>query len=311
MENFEGPEKKLEVILSAPQTGLRDNTDRRWDRVVRACGAEIIKRECAAKLDSYLLSESSLFVWNDRILLITCGKTTPTKALPIILKYVAKPQIAYLFYERKNLNFPNEQPTDVDDDLAYLRTHFAGNSIRLGPACGDHLHVFYYAKPNGCPLPDTSVQILMHDIDPAVATTFYYDSTDIDRQNEMLTRLKTLYPAMKVENHFFYPQGYSLNGISEDNYFTIHVTPQPEASYVSFESNMFNHESAGVVQKIISLFNPLRFSVVLTATTKGQFEDLHNRVMVEPPGYQAIDQTFCEFDHHYTTIFSNFLKQRH
>ena len=107
MDRFEGPEKKLEIILSDPQTGLRDNSDGRWDRVVRASGAEILKRKYGNNLDSYLLSESSLFVWDDRILIITCGRTTPVKALPVMLEFIAADNVAYLFYERKNLNFPD------------------------------------------------------------------------------------------------------------------------------------------------------------------------------------------------------------
>jgi S-adenosylmethionine decarboxylase len=76
-------------------------------RVVRASGAEILNCVSTAELDGYLLSESSLFVWEERLLLITCGQTTPVRTLPEILEFIDRDRIAFLFYERKNLNFPD------------------------------------------------------------------------------------------------------------------------------------------------------------------------------------------------------------
>jgi S-adenosylmethionine decarboxylase len=42
-----------------------------------------------------------------------------------------------------------------------------------------------------------------------------------------------------VDSHLFDPCGYSMNGIIEgtDRYVTIHITPEPAFSYVSFETN--------------------------------------------------------------------------
>jgi S-adenosylmethionine decarboxylase len=310
MEKFEGPEKKLEIVLFAPQTGLRNNTDGRWDRVVRASGAEILKRESVDKLDSYLLSESSLFVWDDRILIITCGRTTPVCALPIILEYVEKDRVAFLIYKRKNLNFPAEQPTNFEQDRAYLSRYFAGRTIRLGPAIRDHIHVFYYANSHKAPSADACLRVLMHDIDPAVGKIFFqHAKTRNAFKNETLSRLTELYPAMVIDNHFFYPQGYSLNGISEKGYYTIHITPQRQGSYASFETNVIERDYSRVIGEIISIFNPHRFSLVLTSSRNGRCVSLHNSLADQPPDYQVSDSMQYEFDHNYITSFSNYLKQ--
>ena len=95
--NFEGPEKKLEVILFSPQFGIRNNDDGRWDNIVQASQADIISKKSTEHLDAYILSESSLFVWNDRILIITCGKTTLIAAIPKILEVVDRKEIALVF----------------------------------------------------------------------------------------------------------------------------------------------------------------------------------------------------------------------
>jgi len=311
MDRFEGPEKKLEIILSVPQTALRDNSDGRWDRVVRASGAEIIKIKYGKKLDSYLLSESSLFVWDDRILIITCGRTTPVMALPVILDYISRDQIACLFYERKNLNFPDDQPTGFEDDHIFLSNYFPGRSIMMGSALRDYLHVFYYTNAAVALPPDASLQILMHDIDPTVARTFFHHNSNGAQQAKILARLTGLYPMMNIDSHFFYPQGYSLNGILDTKYYTVHVTPQPEASYASFESNLIDHDSPKVIADVVSIFKPKRYSLVVTTTDNGNATELHHSLTAYPSGYRAMDQMRHEFDSHYKASFSNFLKQRH
>jgi S-adenosylmethionine decarboxylase len=311
MDRFEGPEKKLEIILSVPQTGLRDNTDGRWDRVVRASGAEIVKRKYGKKLDGYLLSESSLFVWDDRILIITCGRTTPVMALPVVLDYIAKDRIACLFYERKNMNFPDDQPTGFEDDQIYLSNYFPGKSMMLGSVLRDYIHVFYYANATKTLPSDTSLQILMHDIDPTVAGAFFHQHSSASQQTATLGRLTGLYPHMNIDSHFFCPQGYSLNGISDTKYYTVHVTPQPEASYASFESNLIDHDSPKVIAEIVSIFQPKRFSLMVTTSQNGKETELHQSLTAHPTGYRAMDQMRGEFDGLYKASFSNFLKQRH
>jgi S-adenosylmethionine decarboxylase len=311
MDRFEGPEKKLEIILSVPQTGLRDNSDGRWDRVVRASGAEILKRKYGKKLDGYLLSESSLFVWDDRILIITCGRTTPVLALPVILDYVSKDRIACLFYERKNLNFPDDQPAAFEDDQIYLSSYLPGKSIMMGSALRDYVHVFYYADASVALASNASLQIFMHDIDPKVARAFFYQHANTAQQEATLAKLTGLYPMMDIDSHFFYPQGYSLNGIADTKYYTVHVTPQPEASYASFESNLIGDDSGNIIAEVVSIFKPRRYCLMVRTSDNGKDIGLQHSLTPQPSGYRGMDHIRHEFDGHYQASFSSFLKQRH
>jgi S-adenosylmethionine decarboxylase len=116
---------------------------------------------------------------------------------------------------------------------------------------------------------------------------------------------------MNIDSHFFCPQGYSLNGISDTKYYTVHVTPQPEASYASFESNLIDHDSPKVIAEIVSIFQPKRFSLMVTTSQNGKETELHQSLTAHPTGYRAMDQMRGEFDGLYKASFSNFLKQRH
>jgi S-adenosylmethionine decarboxylase len=308
MDKFEGPEKKLELIFLSPQPGLRENTSGRWRKVVNSSGADIIHKISTEKLDGYLLSESSLFVWDDRVVMITCGKTTPVMAIPDILKFVDRREIGFVCYKRKNLFYPREQPTDFEDDRAQMLEFFPGDSTRLGCADDDHIHVFYYANGSAAPSPDTTLQVMMHDIEPSVGTRFYFDKSDSTACSDELHRLCNLYPMMLLDGHFFYPQGYSINGISGANYFTVHITPQAEASYASFETNIIEADYSRIISEVVEIFKPERFSVVLTTSDDKYCGALLDTIKLPQWDYQIKEAVSHAFDHNYSAIFLNILK---
>jgi hypothetical protein len=48
-------------------------------------------------------------------------------------------------------------------------------------------------------------------------------------------------------------------------YITIHVTPQPECSYVSFESNVPQESYHDLIEKVLEVFNPGQFLMTIFA----------------------------------------------
>lgn len=304
-EKFEGPEKKLEIILSQSVGGIRDNADGRWDRVVKACRAEILSRISTEALDAYLLSESSLFVWSDRILMITCGQTVLTRAVPEILGIVGRKRVALVFYERKNFMYPSEQPADFEADAAVLNGYFPGKSYRLGPANHDHVHVFYAARSHATAEEDVTLQVLMHDLDPALVKIFRAGGGRDAETARQLAGLGDLYGETAVDGHLFSPYGFSLNGIDGGEYYTIHVTPQPDGSYASFETNIIKGDYAEVIDRLIDVFKPGRFSTVLTTSANGTCMPFHQRIGRIQDGYCMTEKSLYEFDCGYAMSFSN------
>ena len=305
---FEGPEKKLEIILFTPQVGLHSNRDGQWNRVVEASRAVIISGISTDDLDAYLLSESSLFVWNDRILMITCGKTTLIQAVPELLKIVNKDQIAFVFYERESFMFPHEQPSNFEDDVASMVQYFPGKSYRLGPANYDHIHVFYSSQTNDALSRDATFQLLMHGLDPSVLEIFTLNNGSTGDEIEKLSGLNRIYPQMLKHSHLFSPYGYSLNGIFKQNYFTIHVTPQPEGSYASFETNVIENDYFGLTNEVISIFKPEKFSLVLTTSIDERFRTTHSTVADAVPAYFRAEKSLYEFDCGYAITFLNYIR---
>jgi S-adenosylmethionine decarboxylase len=290
---FEGPEKKLEIILRRPWPGLRAGTRDHWDRVAAASRARILNGIRSPEMDAYLLSESSLFVWDGRVLMITCGQTTLVEALPEILTLVPKDEVDFVFYERKNLMYPLDQPADFEADVKRLETWFPGKSYRLGPANRDHVHVFYSSHEKARPGEDATLEILMHRLPESVTDCFTSEAQTASAAMER-SGLATLFHGTDVDAHLFSPCGLSVNAVRSGRYSTVHVTPQPRGSYVSYETNILAKDYRELVAKVLDVFRPGAFTLVLTASLPGQTP--RPALAGDFPGYRTIERGFYEFD---------------
>jgi S-adenosylmethionine decarboxylase len=310
IQPFEGTEKKLELILSSPHAGLRSDSDDRWRRVVQSSRSEIISKISTDCLDAYLLSESSLLVWEDRIRMITCGQTTLVNALPEILKFIDIRRIGQVFYEQKNNIFPREQPACFEDDLEILLKYFPGETFRLGPSGGDHVHIFCSSHGKSTRRPGVTLQVLMHDLQPDSMEIFRSHTAGEENEIERFSGLEKLYPHMRKDRHIFSPPGYSINGILEADYFTVHVTPQTTGSYASFESNIIEKTYSGILNDITSIFAPGRFSVVLTGSMDDFCLPLHDTIKAVLPGYDVTENCRQKFKTGYAATFLNYRNEK-
>ncbi|MCP4346995.1 MAG: adenosylmethionine decarboxylase [Desulfobacterales bacterium] len=308
MENtihFEGPEKKLEIILFSSLPDLRSDINGRWEKVVKASRSQIISKASTENMDAYLLSESSLFVWDDRILMITCGQTTLIRSLSEIINIVGKANVAFVFYERKNCMFPQEQPSSFEDDVAFMVEYFPGKYYKLGPVNHDHVDVFYSSHANETPEQDATLQLLMHDLDQSAMDFFCKKNVSSALEAGKISGLDSIYPRMVTDSYLFSPYGYSLNGIRNTSYITVHVTPQPEVSFASFETNIIEKDYSRAIKDIISIFKPGKFSLALTTSMDEHCLLLHSQVADAVPGYSVTDKSLYEFDCGYSVTFLN------
>lgn len=237
--------------------------------------------------------------------MITCGQTTLVQAVPEIIEIVGKDQVAMVFYERKNLMFPSRQPADFEADVAELESHFPGKSYRLGPANHDHVHVFFSSHARIDAQHDVTFQLLMSELDPSATDIFSERRAATALQAVQLSRLTGLYEGMQVDGHFFTPYGYSLNGVRGRDYCTLHVTPQHEGSYASFETNVIEKDYSRVISELLSVFRPYRFSVLLTTSMDDGCLPLHHTAAVALPEYGVTEKSVYEFDCGYAVTFLN------
>jgi S-adenosylmethionine decarboxylase len=278
---FEGPEKTLEIDFVPTighESGLRALPLSAWEDIVSHAKAQILNHEKNEDFDSYLLSESSLFVYKHKVLLKTCGTTTLLGCVPPLVEHTKKfnLQFEWIGYTRKNLSFPQYQiypHQNFNQEVNYLKEtcNFDGEAYVLGPLSGDHWFIYVW---DDCDRPmvesqDRTLNIMMYDLDVEATKIFWKnknneDNNDVNCKIEgkrYISQLWELLPGAKVHDYLFDPCGYSLNGLLNDAYVTIHVTPEDSFSYASFETNVRTESYLSLVKSVIAFFKPNRFSM--------------------------------------------------
>ncbi|KAI9791629.1 MAG: spermidine resistance protein [Peltula sp. TS41687] len=96
------------------------------------------------------------------------------------------------------------------------------------------------------------------------------------------------YPDARIDAYLFTPCGFSANGVipapeqdgrfNSTHYFTVHVTPESQCSYASFETNVpcrqTGRETAEIVEQVVNIFRPGRFSVTLFEAKSSSIGDV-------------------------------------
>ena len=260
---FEGPEKKLELVVTPDSPSLRSLGDETWREVIRAAGADVISVLRNDHCDAYLLSESSLFVFDDYCVMITCGLTTLVDSVERLLQTISADSIAFLVYERKNEHFPERQPTSFYEDARRLQAMVPGRALRFGDEHRHYVQMFHSTRAFVPETNDPTLEILMHGIDERVAARFTTAEVSEGRSLAAALGIDSVLPGFDTSEYVFDPTGYSLNALRGEEYYTIHVTPEEVGSYVSFETNYdFRGKLTELVGSITKVFQPRAFDVV-------------------------------------------------
>jgi len=117
--------------------------------------------------------------------------------------------------------------------------------------------------------PDQTIEILMTNLDTKTMNSFF---KGVYQSGEEVTKgvgIDLLIPEMEIHDYLFEPCGYSMNGIMEDgSYMTIHVTPEPGFSFVSFEANVPYASYNKLIERVVQTFQPGNFIVTIFANEK-------------------------------------------
>jgi S-adenosylmethionine decarboxylase len=276
---FEGTEKKFELVVDPALPSFRSLGDSFWTRIVRCAGADVLSKLSGEHCDAFVLSESSLFVFDHRVLMMTCGRTTLHDAVLALFEQVGVDRVRSLVYKRKHEVFPHDQPTSFFDDARVLAEQLRGRAFRLGNRDEHHLYVFHAQRDGAASPPCTTVEVFMHGLGEDVWQQFCKtDRTTTARVREA-TGLDRIIPGYDVDDRLFEPNGYSLNALRGHEYYAVHVTPEPGCSYASFETNRrFRNDLAPVLTRLLGIFRPRTWDVVL-------FDDGVDP-QIEVPGYR-------------------------
>ncbi|CAB0035935.1 unnamed protein product [Trichogramma brassicae] len=319
-------QQKLEI---ESKHDLRIIPRQKWESLLKIVRCEIISFCRNDSVDAYVLSESSMFVSKRRLILKTCGTTTPLQCLEPLLdlveSYTGFDKVENLFYSRKNYKRPELQIAPhraFEEEVTLLDTFFPGKYLNqttmqagrirnakivttslissdgeaycLGSEESECWYLYTLnreAAPSSAPQPtgqqestddapptttttttmnerepDQTLEIMMTQLDPEVMSIFTRHVCSSAEEATRKSGIDQLLPNMLIDDFLFEPCGYSMNGVSKNgSYMTIHITPEPDFSYVSFESNVAAASYGDVIERVLRCFKPGKFVVSIFA----------------------------------------------
>ncbi|XP_022207409.2 S-adenosylmethionine decarboxylase proenzyme isoform X2 [Nilaparvata lugens] len=294
---FEGVEKLLEIWFTRAdgnlkQCDLRKIPRQQWENMLKIVHCEIISFVSNDRVDAYVLSESSMFVSRRRFILKTCGTTTPLQCLePLLMlvkQYAGFNEVEDVFYSRKNFKRPDLQKhpyCSFEEEVSFLDNFFDdGEGYIMGDCTSNDCWYLYTLTPPNNKLscrqlsnnaassdPDQTLEVLMTDLDPKVMSIFTRLESSSAAEATKNSGIAKIIPNMVIDDYLFEPCGYSMNGISKNGYYmTIHITPEPEYSYVSFETNVPQASYKDIVSRVIDTFKPGNVVVTIFANKASQ-----------------------------------------
>ena len=260
---FETIEKRLEIHVSFHKyknniinngidINLLNIQEIEWIEILKAAKCKIISKidNENNKVHAYLLSESSLFVFSEKIILKTCGTTTPLHSIPIFLNLFSKHsmEVEYLLYFHRDWFFSEFQKypyNRFEDEVQYIIKCFNKNvhhmvyhfqsennvniisvehceNNQMKENNNDFLVDFVNNKKdkdNKCHF----FEISMTSINRNVMDMFYIDhkleaKSYLEKVNQLFVNLLHANESgIKTDVHFFKPCGCSTNGLYNNN----------------------------------------------------------------------------------------------
>jgi S-adenosylmethionine decarboxylase len=271
---FEGSEKKVQIIVNESKLSLlKDIADVFWHDLVKSSGAKVLSIIENKHSKAFLLSESSLFIWSNKLLLITCGTTQLVKAIEFFIKKFNLTAIEQILYQRKNEYFSHAQPSCFSQDIKILRQHVKGAAYRFGAVDSHHNYLFHQENNYKASSNDKNYEIVAYHISKSASQLLTHGKLTAIEIRELF-KINVLFPHFTIDDHVFHPFGYSLNGIENQNFFTIHITPQAESSYISVSANF---DLIALLPRLIAILQPTTIDIL--TSNELNFEDkVHNNL---------------------------------
>ncbi|AOA63138.1 S-adenosylmethionine decarboxylase [Komagataella phaffii CBS 7435] len=202
---FEGPEKLLEIWFAGSAEEMEDDGLRQIplediESLLELVNCEILSKISSSSFDSYLLSESSLFVYPHKLILKTCGTTTTLNCFDKLfdlmkthLQWDLSSRSPYrIFYSRRSFMFPSQQKhvhQSWQSEVEWLNKYFGKSSSKVyivGDLSNDHWYLYLNgtdgshmpsppSSPNDFKGKDETFELLMTELDPVKCERFMTD----------------------------------------------------------------------------------------------------------------------------------------
>ncbi|XP_058768306.1 S-adenosylmethionine decarboxylase proenzyme-like [Vicia villosa] len=325
---FEGFEKRLEISFFEPGIfvdpegkGLRSLTKSQIDEILGPAECTIVSSLSNEKVDSYVLSESSLFVYPYKIIIKTCGTTKLLLSIPPVLKLSEELFLGVrsVRYTRGSFTFPGAQSfphRSFSEEIAVLDSYFgklgSGSSAYVmgGSDSPQKWHV-YSAAAESVSLIDSvyTLEMCMTGLDREKASVFYKEQFSSAALMTANSGIRNILPDSQICDFDFEPCGYSMNSVEGVAVSTIHVTPEDGFSYASFETCVDNLELMNLNQlvvRVLTCFQPNEFLIAVHVDVESN--SFMQNCLVNVKGYCRQERCYQELGRGGCVVFQKFMK---
>uniref|UniRef100_A0A5B6ZL95 S-adenosylmethionine decarboxylase proenzyme n=1 Tax=Davidia involucrata TaxID=16924 RepID=A0A5B6ZL95_DAVIN len=324
---FEGYEKRLEISFFEPGIfadpggrGLRSLSKSQLDEILQPAECTIVASLSNDHVDSYVLSESSLFVYPYKIIIKTCGTTKLLLSIPPILKLAAALSLSVrsVRYTRGSFTFPGAQPfphRSFSEEVTVLDSYFGelgsgSKAYVMGSVDAEKWHVYSASAE----LANHSEQVYtlemcMTGLDRKRASVFYKAHASSAAVMTEISGIRMILPDSDICDFEFDPCGYSMNAIEGDALSTIHVTPEDGFSYASFEAVGYDFKVVNLthlVERVLACFEPTEFSIALHADAVGN--EPGPEIAVDVKGYCCGEGSYEMLGNGGSIIYQSFVR---
>ncbi|XP_012972967.1 S-adenosylmethionine decarboxylase proenzyme-like [Mesocricetus auratus] len=160
--------------------------------------------------------------------------------------------------------------------------------------------------------PDQTLEILMSELDPAIMDQFYMKDGVTAKHVIRESGIPDLIPGSVIYATLFNPCGYSMNGMkSDETYWTIHITLEPEFSYVENyvrETNLSQTSYDDLIRKLVEVFKPGKFVTTLFVNQSSKCPTVLSSPQ-KTEGFKRLDCQSAVFND-YNFVFTSFAKKQ-
>ena len=157
----------------------------------------------------------------------------------------------------------------------------------------------YVADLSQCPSnkdeAEQTIEIIMSNLDRKAMQQFYKSDLEAEENVSETSGITNIIPNSVIDDHMFDPCGYSMNGLTDRYYSTIHVTPESDFSFVSFESNLPVTSYDVIIKRVLNIFKPRDFIIAVFADSSALCGESNRSYDTVIPGYRRDIANTCEF----------------
>ncbi|KAK2978888.1 hypothetical protein RJ640_030937, partial [Escallonia rubra] len=325
---FEGYEKRLEISFFEPSIfadpegkGLRTLSKAQLDEILGPAECTIVSSLSNDHVDSYVLSESSLFVYPYKIIIKTCGTTKLLKAIPPILKLARSISLCVqsVRYTRGSFIFPGAQSyphRSFSEEVTVLDSYFgklgSGSKAYVMGSFDKQQKWHVYSACAGSvhhAAPVYTLEMCMTGLDREKASVFYKSDSGSAALMTDNSGIRKILPDSEICDFEFDPCGYSMNAVEGAAISTIHVTPEDGFSYASFEAVGYDPKAVDLDQlvgRVLMCFEPREFSIAVHADVG--FDLLEQTCSLDIDGYRVGEISHDELGVGGSVIYQKFVK---